>query len=106
MRAVWGAQRANPVRYTHLTTREHNRLTPTQAQTVIAAANLRHLHAVVTTGRAWDPNMATHGNVKTQLLWLPDRPVAADQADGRGEPCAALRSNGQPRRSWAAPPVV
>jgi transposase len=64
-RAVWGAQRANPVyaaRYTHLTTREHNRLKPTQAQTVIAAAILRHLHAVITTGQAWDPAIATNGN--------------------------------------------
>jgi transposase len=63
-RAVWGAQRANPVygaRYRHLTTREHNKLRPTQAQTVIAAAILRHLHAVITTGRAWDPAIATHG---------------------------------------------
>ena len=62
--AVWGAQRANPVyraRYQHLTSREHNRLTPTQAQTVIAAAILRHLHAVITTGQAWDPATATHG---------------------------------------------
>jgi transposase len=63
-RAVWGAQRANPVygaRYQHLTSREHNKLTPTQAQTVIAAAILRHLHAVITTGQAWDPVIATHG---------------------------------------------
>lgn len=63
-RAVWGAQRSNPVygaRYRYLTTREHNKLKPTQAQTVIAAAILRHLHAVVTTGRAWDPAIATHG---------------------------------------------
>jgi transposase len=63
-RTVWGAQRANPVygaRYRHLTTREHNKLKPTQAQTVIAAAILRHLYAVVTTGQAWDPNIATHG---------------------------------------------
>jgi transposase len=63
-RTVWGAQRANPVygaRYRHLTTREHNKLKPTQAQTVIAAAILRHLHAVVTTGQAWDPTIATHG---------------------------------------------
>jgi len=63
-RAVWGAQRANPVyeaRYRHLTTREHNKLKPTQAQTVIAAAILRHLHAVITTGQASDPNIATHG---------------------------------------------
>jgi transposase len=63
-RAVWGAQRANPVyaaRYRHLTSREHNKLRPTQAQTVIAAAILRQLHAVITTRRAWDPVIATHG---------------------------------------------
>jgi transposase len=63
-RAVWGTQRANPVyaaRYKHLTSREKNKLTPTQAQTVIAAAILRQLHAVITTGRAWDPDIATHG---------------------------------------------
>jgi len=72
-RTVWGAQRANHVygaRYRHLTTREHNKLKPTQAQTVIAAAILRHLHAVVTTGQAWDPDIATHGTrsrITTQL---------------------------------------
>jgi len=63
-RTVWGAQKANPVyaaRYQHLTTREDNKLTPTQAQTVIAAAILRHLHAIITTGTAWDPIIATHG---------------------------------------------
>jgi transposase len=63
-RAVWGAQRGNPVyaaRYQHLTSRETNRLTATQAQTVIAAAILRQLHAVITTGQAWDPHIATHG---------------------------------------------
>jgi transposase len=63
-RAVWGALQTNTVyaaRYRHLTTRETNKLKPTQAQTVIAAAILRHLHAVVTTGQAWDPNVATHG---------------------------------------------
>ena len=63
-RAVWGAQRANPVyaaRYQHLTGRETNRLTPTQAQAAIAATILRHLHAVITTGQGWDPDIATHG---------------------------------------------
>jgi transposase len=63
-RAVWGAQRANPVyaaRYQHLTTRQTNKLTATQAQTVIAAAILRQLHAVITTGQPWDPQVATHG---------------------------------------------
>jgi transposase len=74
-RAVWGAQRANPVygaRYRHLTGREHNKLTPTQAHTAIAAAILRHLHAVVTTGQRWDPDIATHGSRARQ-----EAPVAA-----------------------------
>ena len=48
-------------RYQHLTSRDQNKLTPTQAQTTIAAAILRHLHAVVTTGQAWDPATAAHG---------------------------------------------
>jgi transposase len=63
-RAVWGALKANPVyvaRYRHLTTREHNKLKPTQAQTVLAGAILRQLHAVITTGQAWNPEIATHG---------------------------------------------
>jgi transposase len=63
-RAVWGAQRANPVyraRYQYLTGREQNKLTPTQAQTIIAAAILRQLHAVITTGQGWDPVTAAHG---------------------------------------------
>lgn len=71
-RAVWGSLQTNTVyaaRYRHLTAREHNRLTPTQAQTVIAAAILRHLHAVVTTGRAWDPEIA-RGEVKTRDITL------------------------------------
>ena len=72
-RAVWGAQRANPVyaaRYAHLTSRQNNTLKPTQAQSVIAAAILRHLHAIITTGQAWNPDIATHG---TQ----PVMPIAA-----------------------------
>jgi transposase len=73
-RAVWGAQRANPVyaaRFTHLTTRETNKLKVPQAHAVIAAAILRHLHAVVTTGQAWDPEIATHGTRHRQV------PIAA-----------------------------
>jgi hypothetical protein len=61
---VWGTLQTNTVyaaRYRHLTTREANRLKPVQAQTVIAAAILRHLHAVITTGQAWDPAIAQHG---------------------------------------------
>ncbi|WP_406238533.1 hypothetical protein [Nocardia sp. NBC_01009] len=75
-RAVWGAQRANPVyaaRYQHLTSRDDNKLTPTQAQAAIAATILRHLHAVVATGQAWDPRTATHGTRPASTLI----PVAA-----------------------------
>jgi hypothetical protein len=44
-----------------LTSRQNNKLTPTQAQVVIAAAILRLMHAVITTGHKWDPIIATHG---------------------------------------------
>jgi transposase len=63
-RAVWGCLQNNRVyaaRYRHLTSREVNRLKPTQAQTIVAAAILRQLYAVMTTGQAWDPHIATHG---------------------------------------------
>ena len=73
-RAVWGTQRTNTVyaaRYTHLTSRKKNKLTATQAQSVIAAAILRQLHAVITTGRTWDPDIAAHGTTPRQL------PIAA-----------------------------
>jgi transposase len=32
---------------------------------VIAAAILRQLHAVITTGQTWDPVIATHGTQQT-----------------------------------------
>jgi transposase len=54
-----------------LTNREHNKLTP-QAQTVIAAAVLRQLHAVIGTGNAWDPAIARHGTQRKQQT-----PIAA-----------------------------
>ena len=55
---MWGCLQTNRVyaaRYRHLTTRETNKLTPTQAQTAVAAAILRQLHAVVTTSRRGTP---------------------------------------------------
>jgi transposase len=72
-RAVWGALQTNTVyaaRYRYLTTRESNKLTPTQAQSVIAAAILRHLHAVITTGQAWDPVIATHGLHRKETITI------------------------------------
>ncbi len=50
--------------YRHLTTRETNKLKPTQAQTVLAGAILRQLQAVITTGHAWDRDIATHGTLR------------------------------------------
>jgi transposase len=60
-RGAWGAIRHNPVlaaRYLHLTTREDNRLTGGQAQVACAAALLRQLHAVLTTGQPWQAAIA------------------------------------------------
>jgi transposase len=63
-RAAWGAMRSNTVyqqRFVHLTTREQHKLKQGQARCAIAAALLRQLHAVVTTGQAWNSAIATNG---------------------------------------------
>jgi transposase len=60
-RAAWAIVRYNPVaaaRYQHLTTREKDRLTDHQAIIAIAAAVLRWIHAIATTGQAWNPAIA------------------------------------------------
>jgi transposase len=60
-RATWGALRGNAVlqaKYAHLTGREGSRLAGGQARIACAAAILRWLHAVIVTGRAWDPRIA------------------------------------------------
>jgi len=69
-RAVWGCLQTNKVyaaRYRHLTTRD-NKLKPTQAQTIIAAAILRQLHAVVVHRQAWDPVVAAGGTKSKGLV--------------------------------------
>ncbi|MGA7687947.1 MAG: hypothetical protein WCA29_01800, partial [Jiangellales bacterium] len=38
--------------------RTDNKLTPTQARVAVAGSLLRQLHAVLTTGTAWDPAIA------------------------------------------------
>ena len=70
-RAVWGALKSNPVyaaRFAHLTSREHNKLSTGQAHAALAAALLRHLHAVITTGQRWDPAIATGGRPAPALI--------------------------------------
>ena len=60
-RAVWAALPNNPVmaaKFTHLTTREENRLAPQQARTACAAALLRWIHVVITRQVTWDPVIA------------------------------------------------
>lgn len=61
-RAVWGALPHNTVlaaRHTHLTTREHNRLTDAQARVAVAGSLLRQLFVVVTTRTAWNAAIAS-----------------------------------------------
>ena len=70
-RAVWGALKSNPVyatRFAYLTSREHNKLSTGQAHAAIAAALLRHLHAVITTGQRWDPAIAAGGKPNQTLI--------------------------------------
>jgi transposase len=63
-RAAWAVIRNNPVfaaKFTHLTTRDRNRLTTGQAHAAAAAALLRQLHAVITRRQEWDPVIAAGG---------------------------------------------
>jgi hypothetical protein len=60
-RAQWAAVRHNPVlgaRFTHLTTRERDRLAPGQARVACAATLLRWLYAVVAKQVSWDADIA------------------------------------------------
>lgn len=69
-RGVWGALKSNPVyaaRFAYLTTREHNKLSTGQAHAILAAALLRQLHAVITTGQRWDPAIAADGRTSQPL---------------------------------------
>ena len=68
-RGAWGALQHNPVlaaRHRHLTTREHNKLTDTQARVAIAASLLRQLYMVITTHTAWDPDIAAGARPTTE----------------------------------------
>jgi transposase len=70
-RAVWGALKSNPVyaaRLAHLTSRDHNQLSTGQAHAALAAALLRHLHAIITTGQQWDPAIAAGGRPGPTLI--------------------------------------
>jgi transposase len=61
-RAVWGALPHNPVlhaKFIHLTRRDTDRLVAAQARAACAATLLRWLHAIVTTRRPFDPDIAT-----------------------------------------------
>lgn len=67
-RATWGALPHNQVladKFTHLTRRDRDRLTPAQARVACAAALLRWLHAIVTRGQAWHPDIAA-GRLRTR----------------------------------------
>jgi len=76
--AAWRAVRAalpdNPVmaaRFTHLTTREENRLARQQARTACAAALLRWIHVIITRHVAWDPAIAAGSTPLQQARMNP-----------------------------------
>jgi hypothetical protein len=73
---VWAALPNNPVlaaKFTHLTTRDDNRLARQQARTSCAAALLRWIHVVITRQVSWDPVIAAGGNPSLR----PGRVIAA-----------------------------
>ncbi len=97
LRAVWAAQRSNPVyvaRYHHFTTREANKLKPAQAQTVFSATILRHLHADITTGQAWNSAIATHS---TKRRRCPSQPEHRDAQHAETLRPPSRRSGQAPR---------
>ena len=112
-RAVWGAQRANPVyaaRFAHLTSRQQNRLTATQAQSrhrggdLAPAARRHHHRPALGSGDRHPRNQTPDRDAHRRLT--PRRPVE----QGRGEPHAAWRNfgyldghHGQPRPSSHQP---
>ena len=49
-------------RFTHLTTRQDNRLARQQARTACAAALLRRIHVVVTRHVSWGPAIAAEAS--------------------------------------------
>ena len=94
-RAVWGAQRANPVyaaRFTHLTTRETNKLkvhpSPRRDRRRDPATPARRRSPPAKPGTPTSPPTAP---ATTRCPSPPNQPQTATQADGRGEPHAALR---------------
>ena len=65
-RAVWAALPNNEVmaaKFTHLTTRDENRLARQQARTACAAALLRWINVVITRQVSWDPVIAAGGTM-------------------------------------------
>jgi transposase len=80
-RGVWGALKSNPVyaaRFAYLTSREHNKLSTGQTHAVLAAALLRQLYAVITTGTRWNPS--SHPGADPPSRWRPP------EATARGSP--------------------
>jgi hypothetical protein len=78
-RAVWGRAEIQPrlrrpVRPPDR--REHNNLSTRPAHAALAAALLRHLHAVITTGQRWDPAIASGGR--------PDQTLNTARRPGTG----------------------
>ena len=91
-----------------MTRREHNNAHPDSGPEALAATLLRQLHAVVTTGQAWDPVIAAGGTKGTDVpvAALPFASEAAAPADGGGEPDAGSRNTITPPHIQGSPPAA
>jgi hypothetical protein len=74
-------------KFTHLTTRDDNRLARQQARTACAAALLRWIHVVVTRQVKWDPAIAAESTALQQGAGTDRRATpAATVKTRRGDP--------------------
>jgi transposase len=111
-RAVWGALPNNQIlanRYTHLTTRAADQLTPGQARSACAATLLRWLYAIVTRRQAFDATIAS--SYVCRAIMTPPRetqvkigpPEVSAQQQHRQHSCGWTASFAAGRPAYAPP---
>jgi transposase len=104
-RAVWGALPNNPIlaaKYTHLTRRDRDQLTPGQARVACAATLLRWLHAIVTRRQPFNSNIAsgaTRQLATAAAAWPITTPAFAAQPRRPPSPAGRARLPVEPPSS-------
>jgi len=106
-RAVWAAMLNNSIlkgRFTHLTTRQDNKLAAQQARAACAAALLRWLHVIVTQRVPWNPAIAAGETTAAPQTRAAEATTRRRQAPGGASPNVPRGTNlahehGQPHPS-------